>query len=102
MIKGVTECPYWTLQDYEMVWRARSFEWVADVAIRVLERMPSHIVELCGPISTGGLGCPNKNLLVFQRCVHELRLRGLNPFDQCPLQIGIDILAAEWKRKNGN
>ena len=90
------ECPHCTSEERQAVKKTGSFDQIADYAIAVLARMPQPICELCGPTSTGGFGCPKKNILLFDRCVKELRIRDLNPFDQVPLQDGFDHLVLKW------
>jgi hypothetical protein len=57
--------------------------------------------EMCGPISTGGLGDPVKNLALFEKCLLRLKREGFNPFNQIPLQRSIDRLVTEWRRQGG-
>ncbi len=79
---------------------ASSFTRLAEIGLRVLATMPPPVSQLCGPISTGGFGNREANLILFERCVAELRLRGLNPFDQMPTERTLGRLAHEWGRKN--
>jgi hypothetical protein len=101
MIPGITDCQFWTPSDYRDIERADCFEAIGEKAVEVLRRMPQPVSQLCGPISTGGLNCVHRNLVLFKRCVEELRIQGLNPFDQIPLQIGFMRLAKLWHMENG-
>ncbi|MEK7185543.1 MAG: hypothetical protein AAB726_02905 [Patescibacteria group bacterium] len=97
---SVEACPFWTPESVAQVRSATSFKEVADVALGILRVMPQPIFQVCGPMSTGGLGCREKNLAVFFECVEELRNRGFSVFDQIPLQLGFDRLVEEWKKTN--
>lgn len=81
--------------------RATSFAQVAYHCLTVLRTMPRPISQLCGPISTGGLGSVEKNVLVFGRCIEKLRLEGLNPFDQIPMEPVIWDLVDRWREQGG-
>ena len=97
----VNQCPFWTEKLVAAVQTVESFPAVAEIALRVLKRMPTPVSQLCGPISTGGLGCRIQNERLFARCVAKLRAEGLNPFNQMPLQIGFNRLVTEWQQTNG-
>lgn len=101
-MNALNECPVWTPQMRQRVTEAASFEGVADVVLEVLHLLPQPVVQVCGPISTGGLGCREKNMRVFARCICELRMQGMNVFDQVPLQNGFDRLVREWRKANPN
>jgi hypothetical protein len=96
--QGNTQCPYWTEDFRQAVNTCRSFDEMGEIAIRVLQSMPQPISQVCGPISTGGLGSRERNTAVFVRCINELRKRQLNPFDQFPLQDAMTRLGEEWHR----
>jgi hypothetical protein len=48
--------------------------------------MPKPITQLCGPISTGGLGSIEANLKNFNDTIIRLQNQGLNVFNQMPFQ----------------
>ena len=92
---------YWTRKQKQKLKLISSPVKFAKIAISVLESMPQPISELCGPISTGGLGDFDKNIKVFKRGIKELKFQGLNPFDQTPLQLAFDQMILNWK-ESGN
>ena len=92
---------YWTLPDLYAIDNAQSYKRLTPIALGILRRMPQPIAQVCGPISTGGLGCRIQNERLFARCVAKLRAEGLNPFNQMPLQIGFNRLVTEWQQTNG-
>lgn len=47
---------------------------------------PGPVAMVCGPISTGGLGSPEKNLEVLDGAVQNLKARGIKVFEQHPLE----------------
>jgi len=65
---------------------AKEYRELAIVALNVLANMPKPIGQVCGPISTGGLGSIEKNLEVFEKTVHKLIDQGNNIFNQMPFE----------------
>lgn len=84
---------YWKDEDVEMLSKVSTFEEIAEIAFTILARMreTGHpIVQVCGPISTGGLGDLRKNLERFHRAVKKADVMGLAVFDQVPFQVAIE------------
>ncbi len=54
---------YWTKEDVRDAYAAQSFEALAVVAVRILSRMEKvgTVIQVCGPITTGGCGCEVRN-----------------------------------------
>ena len=52
---------------------AESYSEMAKIALIILNSMESPVVELCGPIATGGLGSIEKNLERFDIKIKELK-----------------------------
>jgi len=48
--------------------------------------MPKPIIQVCGPIGTGGLGSVDKNLNAFNNTIIKLQNEGLIVFDQMPFE----------------
>lgn len=78
--------PYMTLLDYVELATATSYEEIGAVALRIQERYPDELVQVCGPISTGGFGDVKKNLYVFEKTIVALLRQGLNVYNQMPLE----------------
>lgn len=94
-------CPYWKDRHIFELKQAKTFERVTEIALSVMETMPQELSQLCGPITTGGFGDELKNRKIFNRCVIELRVQKLNPFDQTLLEKAIGPLKIKWKKING-
>lgn len=77
---------YYTEADHAILSAAGTFETVLSVAFRVLERMPEPVFLVSGPISTGGLGDKMANVARFHEIIGSLTGRGVNVFDQMPLE----------------
>src|SRR3712207_5793403 len=82
---------HWTAADRASCDRCGSLRELADVAIGMLQRLqaqyPGKVIhQLCGPMTTGGLGSLDLNMLVFQRAIDVARQNGLVVFNQLPFQ----------------
>ena len=103
---------YWQNEDLLRLGEAASFADLAQVGIAVAERVAldvkkrrrvlSRVCQVCGPISTGGFGSFEKNVVVFRVAFRTLSLRGFTVFNQMPLQDAIVRLHQRWKKKNGD
>ncbi len=85
--------------------KATTFTEVGDVMISVLDEMHQKdpgtpIWQVCGPISTGGLGSVELNLLRLERAVHCVRSQGFRVFNQLPTESALGRLLLEWKKRN--
>lgn len=96
------KCPHWTEADYAAASNAKSFEELGHVGVAIQRRMPRPLHQVCGPISTGGAGCREKNSKVFLASIQLLASHGLSVFNQMPLQDGMGKLEAEWRLGNGD
>lgn len=77
---------YWTEEDRAALEAAQNFPDLTVIALRVLDRMPKPIAQVCGPISTGGVGNIEGNLVVFDATIDYLITQGHNVFDQVPFE----------------
>jgi hypothetical protein len=78
---------------------AANFDELAEIAIGSLVRMSeSHteIVQICGPMTTGGYGDFQKNMGRFNRCVEVAQRHGLAVFDQVLFQHAM-VRICGWK-----
>lgn len=94
-------CKYWTLERLERLAVIGSFEEAADLALEIIREMPAPRCQVCGPISTGGLGSIAANSVAFRFAVDLLRARGENPFDQMPFEGLFVRLVKEWQAAGG-
>jgi hypothetical protein len=96
---------YWAVykEDLEMV---SNFEYLTAVAVSVLYDMKKkenrEIVQICGPISTGGLKSKQANIHRFKRAIEVSQEKGLFTFDQFHLFEAIDrICQTGYKEVTG-
>ena len=83
---------YWTPEDVEIINKATNFKDLYIVAEKILKKMPKPIVQVCGPIGTGGLGNVEDNLKAFDETIRSLQARGLNVFDQMPFEWPMQVI----------
>ena len=72
--------------DLAQIKEAQTFFEMAQIAIGVLEKMTGAVAQVCGPISTGGLGSVEANLQKFDETIVKLKNKGVNIFDQMPFE----------------
>lgn len=77
---------YWTDVDRAALLAAQFFSDLTAIALRVLDRMPQPIGQVCGPISTGGVGSIEGNLSLFDATIDRLICQGRIVFDQVPFE----------------
>jgi len=80
---------YWAPSDFKLLNKAKSFEDIGKVALRVQNRMPIPISQVCGPISTGGKDSIKKNIKVFENTIKKLKTQGYIVYNQLPLEESI-------------
>lgn len=70
-------------RDVALIATAESYRDLRAVAVDVLVRMRhAPRIQVCGPISTGGLGSPEKNTELLRSTIRRYEWLGLNVFDQ--------------------
>jgi hypothetical protein len=92
MVDNHHTAKYWTEEDLRAVKDAKDFKELYVIAEKVLKRMPSPIVQVCGPIGTGGLGNVEDNLKAFDDTIRSLQEKGLNVFDQMPFEWPMQVI----------
>jgi hypothetical protein len=83
---------------------AESFEDLADIAVDILREMDKSgkpIVQICGPISTGGLGSLEKNLTRFEKSIETAIKNGLQVFNQAPFEEAIRRISVKYPKTDG-
>lgn len=78
--------PHWRKEDFEILATTHTYKDMARVALRILERIPGPVVQVCGPLTTGGRGSLEENLKMFDQGVQLLVAQGKNVFDQRPFE----------------
>ncbi len=88
---------YW--KDFGVVLdRASSYFDLGQIALAVIDLLPKPVGQVCGPITSGGLGNVDKNLAELERTIAKLSV-SKNVFSQMPLQkhiFRIDSLMPEY------
>ncbi len=90
---------YWRDEDFKDLEKVKSIKDLFFIAERIIDRMPKPFVQVCGPITTGGLGSTEANLKVFNETVIKLQNQGLNVFDQMPYESTMQRLQDELVEK---
>ena len=88
---------YWTENDIERLRMAKTLEEAGDIGVMILERMHAsgkEIVQVCGPMTTGGLGTLSENMERFAIAIEQARAHGLLVFNQIPFQEAIERLTS--------
>lgn len=94
---------FWTDENKAALITARSFIDLSSVALAILARMPKPVAQVCGPISTGGLGSIEKNLVAFDATIDHLMQQGISVFDQMPFEDHIfRIVENKWGTRQNN
>ncbi|MDP1719232.1 MAG: hypothetical protein Q8L24_02285 [bacterium] len=96
-----TATEYWTPQDRQEVARAKTFKELAKVGCRVLGRMSRPIIQVCGPITTGGVGTVEGNIRVFQETIENLQKSGKSVFNQLAFEKPLWKIMKEFPRQWG-
>lgn len=92
---------YWSEQDSEALIEANSYAELLTIALRVLDRMPQPIVQICGPISTGGKGSVEENISEFEKAILFFSQQGEIVFDQMPFQKAMQRIKKNLKNLTG-
>lgn len=91
---------YWSQEHFDGLEEALSYKDLFAIAEKVLQKMPSPVGQVCGPISTGGAGSVEKNLKRFEQAIADLQSQGVEIFDQVSFEIPIQRIKS--LREYGN
>lgn len=92
-----------TPEDHEVLARAGSFRAMSIVPIRVLERLSAEgrpVVQLSGPMTTGGLGNPDLNFRLYREAVRHAYDRMVNVHDVTAYKAPLDHLCGQLPMGN--
>ena len=90
---------YWTNQDRRSLNKAKTYKDLANIALRILKRMPKPIGQVCGPISTGGYGNIKDNMAAFACAIRKLKSDSLIIFNQLPFETPMHQMVKESRKK---
>lgn len=76
---------FWNEKDFADLEKAKSIKDLYVIADRIIDRMPKPIIQVCGPLSTGGKSV-EENLLFFKNSIKKLQEKNLYVFDQMPFE----------------
>ena len=85
---------YWTPEEKRRLKEAGKISELADIALVVLDRMSvssdnREITQICGPMTTGGLGNLRDNMALFEYAITVAGENGFYVFNQLPFQDGM-------------
>ncbi|PIT93229.1 MAG: hypothetical protein COU06_01030 [Candidatus Harrisonbacteria bacterium CG10_big_fil_rev_8_21_14_0_10_38_8] len=78
----------------------QSLEEMLSLAFEVIDRISIPITQVCGPISTGGLGSMEANISLFKKTTKRLHNEGFNIFDQIPFESAILKINKDFRDKD--
>lgn len=85
---------YFEKQYKERLAKANHYSEASLVALDVLEKMPTNLGQVCGPITSGGKGSLEENLRIFEKTILRLSLQGISIFNQLPFETTLERI---WK-----
>ena len=91
---------HWTNEEHENCESSKNFEELLNIAFKILERMKKSgkpIVEVCGPMSTGGCGSLEENFRLYNYAVKMLESNGKIVFNPTPFQKTMERLSGHLK-----
>ncbi|PIR88239.1 MAG: hypothetical protein COU10_00220 [Candidatus Harrisonbacteria bacterium CG10_big_fil_rev_8_21_14_0_10_45_28] len=77
---------YWTEKETAVLDQAEEYKDLLAGAMPVINRMPTPIAQVCGPLTSGGSGSMEENMAVMQSAIDKLRSDGKNIFNQLPFE----------------
>jgi hypothetical protein len=77
---------YWMTEDIQALDDAKKHSDLVIIALEILNRMPEPIVQICGPLTTGGLGSFELNVVEFEKAIIFFSDKREKVFDQLPFQ----------------
>lgn len=89
----------WTDEEVKEIQVCDSYTGMKDIALSALKRMAQPVVQVCGPITTGGKGSIEENLNEFRKAIEFLEKQGKSVFDQRPFEAPMQKL--KTTRKEG-
>ena len=93
---------YWTFDDGDDLESAKNYEKLFDIALRVIKRMPQPVCQVCGPVTTGGLGSMDKNMEEIEKMIRILRSRGISVFNNMVFEEAMQRIKKTPYYRGGN
>lgn len=92
---------YWTEDIKKEADNVKTLEELSALSLRILKTLPRPILLVCGPISTGGLGSIDANLMKLNETVYKAINSGESVFDQTPFEDAVKRLRKEFNDTDG-
>ena len=90
---------HWRDVDHERLVQVQTFEEMFDIALPMLERISKPAVQVCGPISTGGVGTIEGNVRILEEAMRRVHEKGISVFNQLPFERSMSRLAVPWDER---
>ncbi|MBI5045850.1 MAG: DUF4406 domain-containing protein [Candidatus Niyogibacteria bacterium] len=87
-----------TAEDRQMMVRAKNFSELAEIALRIIHKVPYSLTQVCGSITTGG-GTRAQNMRRFALAIDRLSKSGECMFSQMPFEKTMERLVLSWNGK---
>ncbi len=96
---------HWTADDLAACAEMDTLFGLARLAIAMLDRLKletkcDRIYQICGPMSTGGLGNLQDNMILFKEAIVVAREKGWIVFNQVPFQDAMIRIVKYYERKD--
>lgn len=86
-----------TEADKKDINHAKTFRELVIIGLRLISRMKQPVVQVCGPISTGGSGSVKDNLKSLSKTIRRLSNDGLSVFNQLPFERAFNRIMKNYK-----
>ncbi len=77
---------FWTPEDFRDRYAAKVYADLTPIALRIIGRIRKPAGQVCGPITSGGVGNKAGNIAIFKQAIAVLKASGLSIFDQMPFE----------------
>jgi len=92
----------WTAEELLELQRINNYSELVEFALEKLEKLPKPVIQVCGPLTTGGRGSFSENLKHFGKAIDFLNDQGRVVFDQRPFETPFRKLENQKvKQQNG-
>ncbi len=91
---------YLTKKEAEDINKAETFYELVNIAYKALDRMNNPIIQVCGPISTGGSSSVKENIKNLSRAIDVLTKKDFNVFNQLFFEDAFDRIMNKYEVKS--
>jgi hypothetical protein len=72
----------YSIEHINKIEECKNFGDAVNISLDALSMMPQPIVQVCGPITTGGKGSVKENIHVMKKVIQRLEKQGISVFNQ--------------------